>query len=639
MAARLFRMRPVMRAWRQSFSGYSPFISLSRVFDRFAYHHLKVTRRDLRLEGCDGALLGQVEELQVAQGLVHIRGWAFAKTAEFHLSGVAVRDKVLSEGDADYLSFDIDLPYRAGPLEIRFETSRERAAQPVEVPLPEAAALTRARALLWGTFLTRLAWHGPGLAWALMRRDPSLTNRVKQALSLYDAELRERPIKPFELARQRDLSPVSGAVTLIVPVFNAFDLLPEMLQRVRENTDVTWRLIIIEDASTDARVRPFLRDWTAQHRAEGCDVTMLENPSNLGFVKSVNAGLSQAMAFDDPVILLNSDAFVPRGWASRLLRALLSDPKVASATPFSNKAEIFSVPAICQDVDLLPGQADEIDARLRARLAGFPIAAPTAVGFCMAMRRRFLDEVGLFDPAFGTGYGEEVDWCRKASRRGGRHVLAGNLFVEHRGAASFGQKVKQTRIQANNALISKRYPGYDLEVMNFIKSDPFLTQRLVAALAFLDTGLEADETVSVYVAHTLGGGAESYLAARIAQAKAAVILRLGGTERVSIEIITRFGITRGATNDLGLVVDLLSLLSRRRIVYSCAVGDRDPAHIPDFLLRLSQEAPLEVLFHDFFPLHPSYTLLDPDGVYRGTTLNPDVEAHPVEVKGRLYALD
>ena len=41
----------------------------------------------------------------------------------------------------------------------------------------------------------------------------------------------------------------------------------------------------------------------------------------------------------------------------------------------------------------------------------------------MLITRQALEAVGLFDPAFGAGYGEENDFCMRASARGWRHLI------------------------------------------------------------------------------------------------------------------------------------------------------------------------------------------------------------------------
>ena len=77
---------------------------------------------------------------------------------------------------------------------------------------------------------------------------------------------------------------------------------------------------------------------------------------------------------------------------------------------------------------------------------GRTVDLPTAVGFCMCIRRACLDQVGLFDAErFGRGYGEENDFCMRAAGAGWRNVLAGDVFVYHEGAVSFsGERLALT---------------------------------------------------------------------------------------------------------------------------------------------------------------------------------------------------
>lgn len=419
------------------------------------------------------------------------------------------------------------------------------------------------------------------------------------------------------------------AITIILPIYNAFELLPEVLDRVARHTDLPARLILIEDCSTDPQVRPFLRDWVARQTAFARDrVVLIENAANKGFIRSVNAGLAQAVGFGDHVVLLNSDAFVPKGWASRLIRPILAHDNVASVTPMSNDAEIYSVPVICQRTVLAPGEADRLDDLARqfhpdADLA----AAPTGVGFCMAMNFRYLVRVPQFDTGFGRGYGEEVDWCQKLRALGGRHLGLPGLFVEHRGGTSFGNAEKLKLVQTNNAIISRRYPPYDQEVQDFIKHDPMATPRLALAIAWAAGRQVASGAgpLPIYLAHNLGGGAEDYLKRRIAddiaraEGGAAIVLRIGSTQRWRLELHSAMGAVGGVTHDFEFIQRLLAPVTARRIVYSCGVGDSDPVSLPAHLLALAAggQSRIEVLFHDFFPVSPSYTLLSGAGTYEG----------------------
>jgi len=121
----------------------------------------------------------------------------------------------------------------------------------------------------------------------------------------------------------------------------------------------------------------------------------------------------------------------------------------------------------------------------------------------------------------------------------------------------------------------------------------------------------------------MGGGAERYLEDRLAQLVrrdgGAIILRVGGASRWQLEVLTPQGRLTGGCDDLAFISALLDPISCRHILYSCGVGDRDPVALPDALLGLKQgpQDRIEVLFHDYFALSPSYCLLGSSGAYRG----------------------
>ena len=211
----------------------------------------------------------------------------------------------------------------------------------------------------------------------------------------------------------------------------------------------------------------------------------------------------------------------------------------------SNNAEIFSVPFICEAVPLSAGMVDRIDDIAQSLNWPDPLpAAPTSVGFCMAINARWFGRVPRFDTAFGRGYGEEVDWCQKTRLAGGRHVGLPTLFVEHRGGQSFGVEAKRKAVLRANAMIARRYPAYDLEVQSYIANDPLRTARL--ALAVVVAGELAIGPLPLFVAHSMGGGADHALAAEIAaftaQGQYALVLRVGGPLRWQLEVHGPMGV-------------------------------------------------------------------------------------------------
>ena len=593
-----------------------------RIFQYYASETVRLERTGPTLTGPDGAAVGAVERVAVEAGRLVAEGWA--EVPSLVLRQGAAESRAMPAGPpGGRPRFRLDLPFAPGMAEIVAlgpDGARSHAVRGFTAA--ELLRARRARALPFAVTLMRLApvvWR-----WKL-GGDLGAREEVKEVLRLVPRSAAGR-LDPAVLAPASDPLP-PGPFTIVMPVHNGLALTRRALDRVAAHSAPGWHLVVVEDASTEPGLRAWLTEWAA---ARPDRVTLILNAENKGFVGAANLGIDvvRARAPDAPVVLLNSDALVPEGWAERLL-APLRDAGVASATPLSNDAEILSVPVICARDDLRAGEAEVLD-RAAARLNGAAaqVPMPTGVGFCMAMAPQFLARLPCFDTAFGRGYGEEVDWCRRAMALGGRHVAVVDLFVEHRGGASFGSAEKQRLLQRNAGLISRRHPEYDAEVRSFVATDPLVTARLAVGLEL--AAVRAADAVPVWLAHAMGGGAENdlqrRLAALCARGQAGVVLRVGQGRLWTVELHGAHGVTTARTDDFATVAFLIARLPHRRIIYSCGVGDPDPTALPDRLLALSGRGawalpgtaqPIEILLHDYFPISPSYTLLGADGVYHG----------------------
>ncbi|MEO7642978.1 MAG: methyltransferase domain-containing protein, partial [Ramlibacter sp.] len=207
----------------------------------------------------------------------------------------------------------------------------------------------------------------------------------------------------------RPMLPPDAAVDIIVPVYRGLSDTQLCINSVLASRCQTpWRLVILNDASPEPEVTHWLREISATDSR----ILLLENEENLGFVGTVNRGMSSSSLND--ALLLNSDTEVANDWLDRLRQAAYCDARVASVTPFSNNATICSYPRFCEPNDLPAGcDTAGLDKLFAQTNAGQVIDVPTGVGFCMYIRRDCLNEIGLFDvEQFGKGYGEENDFCR-----------------------------------------------------------------------------------------------------------------------------------------------------------------------------------------------------------------------------------
>jgi O-antigen biosynthesis protein len=298
-----------------------------------------------------------------------------------------------------------------------------------------------------------------------------------------------------------------NAADVVVPIFNAPEDVRACVASVLAHLRADVRVVLIDDASPDPAIAAY---FTELARLAHPQLLLLRNEHNLGFTGTANRGMQLSRS---NVVLLNSDTIVTRGWLDALMHCAATDATIGTITPFSNNAEICSFPRFCADN---PWASDRDPEPMRAAIAAAAVPTypdlPTGVGFCLFLRRAMLDQIGIFDPAFGAGYGEENDLCLRAARAGWRNVLADNAYVVHTGGRSFaGQKAELG--PRNMALLLERHPHYLDMVREYIMADPLRPLREAAAAR-----LAVDATPGsgvLHVIHHHGGGTETHVRALI----------------------------------------------------------------------------------------------------------------------------
>ncbi|CAO3460092.1 hypothetical protein [Azospirillum argentinense] len=328
---------------------------------------------------------------------------------------------------------------------------------------------------------------------------------------------RPSPVGPIPVHPPRRRPP-SPMVDVIIPVYRGREETLACLRSVfaAAGEDGTpHEVIVIDDAGPEPDL---VRDLAAL--AEQGRITLLRNEHNLGFPATVNRGLR--LHPDRDVVLLNADTLVAGNWLARLRAAADASQDVGTVTPLSNDATILSYPSgRDRPPPPSPTETAVFDRRARAANAGLRVELPTAVGFCMYIRRDCLDETGPFEERlFGRGYGEENDFCLRARSLGWRHLGAADVFVAHVGGRSFGRQ-KVILAARNGRLLESLHPGYDALVQAFIATDPLLAARRRLDLARW-TAEEPEPRPPAVLLVTLSGrgGVTRFVAERVAALRA-----------------------------------------------------------------------------------------------------------------------
>lgn len=267
-----------------------------------------------------------------------------------------------------------------------------------------------------------------------------------------------RPLADLPLPAPEILRAAPPAA-IVVPIYNSPQCVQRCIAALLRYTHPARRKILIDDASTDPAIAEILREF-----ARRPDVLIRRNERNLGYTASCNLGIELAGKAD--VVLLNSDTQVGPRWLERLRLTAYSDAGIGTVTAVSDNAGAFSVPeleAYCP----IPGRwtLEQTQRALLQQCGGCLPQLPTGNGFCMYVKRELFDRVGVLDvAAFPAGYGEENDLCQRAARVGFRHVIAGDVLVQHARSASFGDERRATLGAQGMAVLRERYPDYEGQV-------------------------------------------------------------------------------------------------------------------------------------------------------------------------------
>ncbi|NSX04484.1 glycosyltransferase [Cupriavidus gilardii] len=278
-----------------------------------------------------------------------------------------------------------------------------------------------------------------------------------------DAPLRQRRI---EFARQqtwehraRELEEalagsVRPLVSIVVVTYNNLDLTRKCLDSIeRHTTGVRYEVVIVDNASQDGTPE-FLRDYAASRPF----VRLQLNSDNLGFSAANNQGL--AMGKGDYLVILNNDTVVTSGWATGFIRHLRRDPTIGLIGPVTNNiGNEARIETTYQSLEEMPAEA----ARYTVGHMGESFDIHTLAFFCVMMPRTVYERIGGLDEAFGLGFFEDDDYCRRVQEIGMKCVCAEDVFVHHNLSASFnklGEERKRKLMEKNKQIYEAKWGAW-----------------------------------------------------------------------------------------------------------------------------------------------------------------------------------
>jgi GT2 family glycosyltransferase len=225
-------------------------------------------------------------------------------------------------------------------------------------------------------------------------------------------------------------------VSVIMVNWNAAPVLVECLRKtLPELGTVSGECIIVDNGSAAEDLELLKREFPK--------IRVIANPSNVGFARAVNQGITQSRG--RYLLLLNPDAFLSEGSLRPLVSYLDAEPGVGIVGPLITNPDGSlqgSARAFPRLITAIFGRSSLLS-RLFPRnpFTRRQVLAPAAQrdrpqpvdwvsGACMFVRRRVLEEVGLLDERFFL-YWEDADICWRARERGWQIVYHPHVSATH----------------------------------------------------------------------------------------------------------------------------------------------------------------------------------------------------------------
>ena len=219
-------------------------------------------------------------------------------------------------------------------------------------------------------------------------------------------------------------------LSIVIPAWNQITHTRACVTSLRENTDVSYELIIVDNGSDpeEAKSAAALAD------------EFIGNKENLGFARAMNQGL--AIAAGEFIAFVNNDTEFPTAWASKLISTFQSFPSPGIVLP--------AVSAAGNQASVRTGPAE--------RVTVFDPFTAIPSGVVYLMDRTIATDLGGWNEQYGVASSEDLDLLFTVWSNGLSVILDERVFVTHASAVTAAKLPGRHSIYtANRLAFAKRW--------------------------------------------------------------------------------------------------------------------------------------------------------------------------------------
>jgi len=243
-------------------------------------------------------------------------------------------------------------------------------------------------------------------------------------------------------------------VSIILVNWNGKDDTLGCLASLKKITYRNYKIILIDNASTDGSVHTICRDFP--------EIEIIENSENRRFAAANNQGIERALATGaELVLLLNNDTEVAPDFLDEMVHAVRSRPEIGMAGPkifyYHDRQRIWFAGG---EINFWKGRTAHRGLR-RMDSDEWNASCETdyITGCALLVTRDCIEKIGVLDESYYI-YSEDADWCMRALRADFKCWFVPSAHVWHKISASSGgglTSFKAYHKVRSNFLFFKRY--------------------------------------------------------------------------------------------------------------------------------------------------------------------------------------
>ncbi len=233
-------------------------------------------------------------------------------------------------------------------------------------------------------------------------------------------------------------------ISFVIVNWNTKNLLLDCLKSVYETvTDICFEIFVVDNASDDGSVEAVKENYP--------DVIIIQNNKNLGFAAANNKAFKKSSG--RYALLLNTDAILMPNAIKELFNFMESQKDAAIACGQLLNPDCSKQNSIASFPSLLTFIFNETLLRILfpkkfpSKLKDYkePIEIDSGIGACLMVRKKAMDEVGLFDESYFFFF-EETDWALRMKKAGWKIFFVPEAKIIHKQGQSVGHSLKSRKL-------------------------------------------------------------------------------------------------------------------------------------------------------------------------------------------------